>query len=106
MAADWTWLYRTGLTAGLLLAVWPGGESFAQEPTPSIAVPGFPIVTGFSGSRLGAPTPPPGVDTVEKVGFRSGLCCWVVFKALGCGRRGRYWDNGLEASGKRHKRLR
>ncbi len=54
------------MSAGVWLAVLLHFPAFAQAPPlAGVVAPGFPIVTGFSGSRLSAPLPP-GIDPVDK----------------------------------------
>jgi hypothetical protein len=55
------------LSAGVWLAALLHLPASAQAPSPSgvVVAPGFPVVTGFSGSRLIAPLPP-GVDPADR----------------------------------------
>jgi len=52
------------MSAGVWLAVLLHLPALAQAPSPGVVAPGFPVVTGFSGTRM--IVPPPGVDPADK----------------------------------------
>jgi hypothetical protein len=68
MAATWACVRFIGaLSAGLGLATLVDVPAFAQVLSPSgVVIPGFPVVTGFSGARLSPIPLPPGVNPVDR----------------------------------------